>query len=314
MPDSNQVFGNHETKRPLADASTVILIRPGAPFEVFLVKRHQKSAFMGGLFVFPGGKLDPEDGEAAMLDRTAPEPGTLCARLDETPGRPLDPPVAAGLYVAACRELFEEAGVLLARRRREVGPIAFAAADVEAHFSGLRAALRAGTTSFAEIVSSEDLILDLGSLTYYAHWITPSRERRRYDTRFFIAAMPEGQTALIDHQEVTEQAWQTPEAALRCYEAGEIGLAPPTLRTLEELAELESIAALQAFAAARRIAPILPKVAATDGRIAILLPWDPLYAGSDGESLDLEAPHPMAEGPTRFVLDGERWVSVHAGA
>ena len=311
MTDDKSLFTNSATERPVRDASTVILIRPGAPFEVFLVRRHQKSAFMGGMFVFPGGKLDDADSAPRVLARCGDTASELRQRMDETPGRPVTDELAAALGVAACRELFEEAGVLLARRRGDTDIVCFDGGDAQARFTRQRAALRAEEKTFADLLEEEDLELDLGGLAYYAHWITPSQEPRRYDTRFFVAALPPGQVALIDQEEVTEQTWRSPASVLEAHAKGEIGLAPPTMRTLEELAECPDLSAVEVFARGRAVAPLLPKVAPVDDKIGILLPWDPLYAEADGEGLDLgDGPHPMSEPISRIVLDDGRWISV----
>jgi 8-oxo-dGTP pyrophosphatase MutT (NUDIX family) len=288
------------------DAATVLLLRAGAPFEVFLVKRSHGSRFMGGMHVFPGGKLDPSDTDDRHRARLGPAP--TAARLEPTPGRSLEEADRLGLLVACCRELFEEAGVLFAHPRGGTGPLRLDP-PTRARLVEHRAALRAGHRTLAEVLEAEELELSLDGLEYLAHWITPSREARRYDTRFFLARKPEDQDALIDREELIAQTWRTPRAALDAYRAGEIDLAPPTLRILEDLAEQPSLEA--AFDAARRrtVAPILPKLALHRERLAIVLPWDAAYPEAEGASLELDGPHPDADRPSRVVLDGERWLS-----
>jgi 8-oxo-dGTP pyrophosphatase MutT (NUDIX family) len=265
------------------DAATVVLLRArGEETEVFLVRRHGQSAFMGGAYVFPGGKLDGADRELASFVRDP----SFAERLEPTPGRSLSVEDAIGLHAAACRELFEEAGVL----------IADGAAGAE-----WRTRLQSGEATLAEMCRAEGLIPRLERLTYFAHWVTPSLEQRRYDTRFFLVELPPDQTPIHDDRETTEEAWLTPGEALAMHEKREIFLPPPTQRTLEELgpgAPHEIIAR----AGERTIAAILPKVSVLDGRFTILLPWDPDYETTEGESLDVPSPHPNASLPSRIAV------------
>jgi 8-oxo-dGTP pyrophosphatase MutT (NUDIX family) len=266
--------------RPLpTDAATVVLLRE-APLEVFLLRRNPRSSFMGGAFVFPGGKLDAQDAEPASLACLAPgAPARLHAQLDETPGAaPLTAARAAGLHVAALRELFEEAGVLLAR------PRAGAAAPSLAALEEARAALAAGA-AFPSLLAGLSLELDVEELLYWSHWVTPSAEPRRFDTRFFLARLPGGQRAACDRTETTEGRWMAPAAALEAHARGEVFLPPPTQRTLEELAHAGGWEGARALARGRQVRPLIPKIAAVDGRPAVLLPWDPLYAAAEGEGL-----------------------------
>jgi 8-oxo-dGTP pyrophosphatase MutT (NUDIX family) len=298
-----------------ADSATVLLLRPapegGIP-EVFLVRRHGKSAFMGGAWVFPGGKVDTADAEEAIRRRIAPGDAEACAkRLDETPGSPLTEAGAVALYVAAAREVFEEAGVLLARPRGATTWIRFDDEAVAERFARWRRRVHAGEVGFAELLEAEDLVLDLRRLVYVSHWITPSAEARRFDTRFFAVRIPEGQTPLHDHTETTASEWHAAAAALEAHAGGGVFIAPPTLRHLEELAAHDDIDAYLRAMDARAVGPLLPKLGLVDEAMAILLPWDPLYDSAEGEGLDLNGPHPMEKtgGPSRIVLEGERFVS-----
>lgn len=294
------------------DAATVIVLRASqGGFEVLLARRHHKSAFMADAYVFPGGKLDPADTHAALAAHLPPNALTHAAeRMDATPGCHFDASTALGLHVAALRELYEEVGVLLALDRAG-SPVALADPAVVARFAEHRSGLHAGRHSFAELLACEGLVLAIDKLVYWAHWITPSMEPRRYDTRFFITVLPPGQVASSDQRETTDMVWLSPEDALSAYRARKILLGPPTLRNLEDLAGLASIEAVMEAAHSRRIAAVLPKVASISGRVAILLPWDPLYAKTDGDGFydPDNYPHPMAAGPSRLVLEGEHWVS-----
>jgi 8-oxo-dGTP pyrophosphatase MutT (NUDIX family) len=267
------------------DAATVVLLRERVgETEVFLVRRHGQSAFMGGAHVFPGGKLDEADREieALVADRS------VARELEPTPGKELSESHAIGLFAAACRELFEEAGVLIAD-------------GASPSLAQWRKKLNAGEATFAEMCRAERLVPRLDRLIYFAHWVTPSLEQRRYDTRFFLVELPEGQEPAHDEHETTEQAWLTPSAALAAQERGEMFLPPPTQRTLEELGSGPPSEVL-GRAKQRRIAAILPKVVVIDQQFTILLPWDPDYAATDGESLAVPVPHPNAASPSRMTV------------
>ena len=265
------------------DAATVLVLRPASesPFETFMVRRHGKSGFMAGAHVFPGGKLDDDDASAALLERcvgvTADQAGE---RLGERDGRR-----ALALHVAAIRETFEEAGVLLAD-----GCDASELAEA-------RASLHDGTFSFERFVVDADLTLRVDRLRPQSRWITPEAEPRRYDTRFFLAPAPSEQEASHDAIETTAGEWLSPAAAIARMEAGEIQLPPPTLRTLQLLAPFASIEAAFADAASRRPPTIMPTFHDQDGTFILAMPGDSLHPERE----------PAFAGPTRFVLDGGRW-------
>ncbi len=221
-----------------------------------MVKRHGQIAFMGGAYVFPGGKVDPGEDISRLVNSSLPE-------LSKTPGRERTREETLAIYAAALRELTEEAGVKLSR--------------------------------------AEDLIA-------WAHWITPSREPKRFDTHFFLANMPDDQTPAIDEGESTECAWFPPKEAIAKHERGELHLPPPTMLTLMELAEFATAADAIRSAPSRKIAPVLPKVGAAGESLAIFMPWDPVYVSTDGEGLpNLDRDHPMRSAVTRIVFDGTRW-------
>ena len=158
---------------PIKDASTVIVLREADEgLETFLLCRHHQSGFMGGAHVFPGGKVDPSDAEPSWCTKVDRPTEEITARLGETE-------VGLGLLVAAVRETFEEAGVLLANT----------AAGID--LSATRERLHSGA-SFSELASDIDMKIDSMALTPYARWITPKMESRRFDTRFYIAVLPEG--------------------------------------------------------------------------------------------------------------------------
>ena len=215
-------------------ASTVVLLRPSAArFDVFLVRRSDSIAFMGGAHVFPGGRVDAADridGTRVAIDDGAE---AAAARMPDVSAED-----AIAHYVAALRELFEEAGVLLARQN---GRIVTIDGDSSDRFAAHRHNLLAGTTSFADIVGAEGLRLALDELTYFAHWVTPEIEIKRFDTRFFIARAPEGQTPVHDDGETIHSEWLDPVEAIERSRNEEIALPPPTWTTLSTLAKFGSI-------------------------------------------------------------------------
>ncbi|HET8747358.1 MAG TPA: NUDIX hydrolase [Ramlibacter sp.] len=270
---------NYETPAPSA---SVVLLRDGAgDLEVFLLRRHSQSFVLGGAYVFPGGKVDAEDARwVQRLDRDAQALHALLAEPELTPA------AAAGLYVAAVRELFEEAGLLLA----DVPP---------AQVTDLWAALRGGR-GFDELLAPLELRLAAGALQPWSRWITPTLSsvgRRRFDTRFFLATVPPGQEARHDEHEATESAWITPRAALRQYWDGQIDLAPPQIMSLTHLARHRSVAS--AFAAARSRTPpcIRPEPHDVEGTRVLCYPGDPWHP--EGAQ--------MLPGPTRLCWRNGRF-------
>jgi 8-oxo-dGTP pyrophosphatase MutT (NUDIX family) len=257
------------------DAATVIVLRDrGGGAEALMLRRHGKSGFAADAWVFPGGTIDAADTALAPERWRGIDPAALAPRF----GRP--PDVVLGAHVAAVRETFEEAGLLLAVRSDG------AAVDLRTDgVRAMRAALvdrSAGGAEFAAWLESEALVLDLGRLTYWARWITPRIEQRRYDTSFFLARAPEGQVAAHDQVETTGQRWLTASAALAAHAAGELNMIHPTIRTLEEMAPLAGVDALIEHATARAdVAPILPHFERTDDGWRVLHPGDPGYPYED---------------------------------
>lgn len=166
-----------------------------------------------------------------------------------------------------------------------------------------------------ETFEEAGVIVTPESLVVLSHWVTPSVEPKRFDTRFFLAVAPDDAAPRVDEREVTEHRWGTAHELIAAGERGEIKLPPPTLATLVDLAVHPTIEAAIAWCSSRPIAPIQPKVASIDGRLVIVLPWDADFAALDGEGTPIALSHPMlatmAEsirtGPTRFFLDDGRW-------
>lgn len=228
---------------PLRDASTVVLVRDGDDgVEAFLQRRVKQMAFAGGMTVFPGGGVDERDADA---DLAWVGPGAQWwAQIFST-----STTGAQKLVCAAVRETFEECGVLLVTRTDG------SAADV-ASLMPARSALESRELSFAQFLRENDLALRADLLRPLAHWITPKIEKRRYDTRFFLAELPPGQDADAETSEVETAQWYSASAALTDWSEGKHFLLPPTWTQLRELAAYETVADL--FAARREIKPIEP--------------------------------------------------------
>ncbi len=273
-------------------AATVILMRDGAPGpEIFMVRRHERTAFMGGAWVFPGGRVDASDvgaADASWCDGVQRAAASL-------PG--VAPEEATGYFVAAARELFEEAGVLLARRvARDF--VRIADRDADARMKPLRLAVHDGSLTLRALVEGERLRLALDALVPYAHWVTPPVDSRQFDTRFFVARVPPAQTPGHDAAETTQSAWTTAAAALARCRAGEIVLPPPTWTTLRELEPFGSVDDAIAWVAGRRIVRREPQFVERDGVKILLLAGDPLRPDLGGDERPAE---------TRFVLADGRW-------
>lgn len=283
-------------------AATVLLLREErGRLEVLMTRRAAQLAFMGNLWVFPGGRLEEADCSAAMAARVLPEARESCAALMTRSGDPLDASVSIGLHVAGCRETFEESGVLLARRRDGSPCDAALVERLKSH----RVELAASGGAFLQLLLDEDLYLDIAPLVYWAHWITPPYENRRFDTRFFAIEVPAGQDASVDRSETTEHAWTTPEEALESTRRGERVMAPPTIATLTDLVETHaryaSLAAMLEGERRRPVPPILPRLLVAADEVTVVLPWDPEYASLDGEDCvvaDGYPPH-LARQPSR---------------
>lgn len=240
-------------------SATVMLLRDGEQgLEVFLLKRHGLSDVLGGAYVFPGGKMDEDDAELApRLDQ---DPAALHAALGEPELTPLQ---AAALHVAAVREVFEETGVLFA-------PLTSPAA-IEAW-----ALLREGR-HFNDLIEGLGLPLVTKGLAPWTRWITPlvgGVVRKRFDTRFFVAAVPAGQEPRHDDHEATDSVWLAPRVALEQYWSGAIQLAPPQIMSLSHLSRLGNVAAALAEARSRRPPLVLPEAFEHEGMRVLCYPGD----------------------------------------
>jgi 8-oxo-dGTP pyrophosphatase MutT (NUDIX family) len=259
---------------PIRPAATVMLVRDGdAGIEVFTLQRTHGAVFGGGAHVFPGGRVDAVD-EAAELE-------AICDGLSDAAASARLGIAAGGLafWVAAIRECFEEAGVLLARPRGRPDAIRFDDEHVVARFEAARRAVYAGTLGLVELCRDEGLRLMAGEMRYVAHWVTPLGEPRRFDTRFFLAAAPAAQTPLHDDDETVASAWMRPDEALERFAARELRLMPPTVASMRFLREFDTAAAAMAAAAVmERPQVVLPRLRFAGGApVAIVLPGEPGY-------------------------------------
>ena len=250
-------------------AATVVLLRDGASgLEAYLLRRTRSMAFAAGMYVFPGGRVDPRD-EALSDDAWAGPPPTAWAQLLTA-----DESLTKALVCAAVRETFEESGVLLAGASAD---------DVVADTTGEewerdRQALVDRSLSFAALLDRRGLMLRADLLRPWAHWITPEFEPRRYDTRFFVASLPPGQRPRDVGGEADRVAWVRPADALGAAERGDMGMLPPTAFTLSEISTYDDVAAVLAAGTARDVRPVLPKLVITDDDEArLLLPHDEDY-------------------------------------
>jgi len=247
---------------PARDAATVVVLRErrGVPggMQVYLLRRRAGMAFAAGAHVFPGGAVDPRDADRDIA-WAGPSPAWWADVLRS------DERTARALVCAAVRETFEESGVLLA------GPRPDAVVADTAEWEEDRLALIGRELSFAEFLARRGLVLRTDLLRPWSRWITPRVESRRYDTRFFVAALPPGQRARDVGGEADRVAWMRPADALAAAERGEITLMPPTRRTLAELADYAEVA--KVLAAERTVVTIAPEVVrGEDGVFRLLIP------------------------------------------
>jgi len=276
---------NHqEVLTPPTPSATVMVLRDSPDgLEVLLVRRHGDSKVLGGVHVFPGGKLDVLDCQTsdAQLDQTA---ATLAASLGEAE---LDAATGAGLYVAALRETFEECGLLLHRELPQHVP------------AQLRLHLKDGL-GFAAAMTRLGLPLQTSTLKPWTRWITPrvpSVSNRRFDVRFFVALAPAGQEVLHDNHEVTETVWLTPESALRQYWSGDLGLVPAQIMSLSQLVRHTSAADVINTASARLPLLVEPEPFVHEGVRTVFYPGDPRHS----------VKHPVWTAPTRLTFRNNRF-------
>lgn len=253
-----------------APAATVLLLRDKPSFEVLMIARHEKSAFAGGALVFPGGRVDPGDAATAWREHAR--------------GLSADSAIAAA-QVAAIREAFEEAGVLLAAKKDG------APAD-PAHVLSLndwRSRVEKDENLFLDLIRDEKLVLACDALTLFSHWIAPPGLHRRFDTLFFAARFPTGQQVLEDGNEATEALWINPQSALSARQRGERKIIFPTACNLSLLGVSGCVDEVIEFAGRREIVPVTPSATKRGDEIFLKIPDDLGYPITE-ERLDFARP------------------------
>lgn len=254
----------------LRRASTVILLRENREgfLEVYLVKRNHKSSFMPGLYVFPGGSLEPWDGNAHLPDSGWDQP--FC-RILERLGKGLNKKQAKAHLVGAIRETFEEVGVLLAERD-----------GWEIQESSLTKGISPEARRFKDLLLEQPTKLQASRLSPWAHWITPEAMPKRFDTRFYLALHPEGQTCLPDQVETTQGVWIRPRDGVLGNHEARIPLSPPALVTLQELSVFKTMRELKCAAWDKGWGfPRLPKALKSPWGPMLIMPWDPHYSSEE---------------------------------
>jgi 8-oxo-dGTP pyrophosphatase MutT (NUDIX family) len=261
-------------------SSTVILLRDepaGGSFSILMLERHGSITFPG-VHAFPGGIVDPTDHDV---------PGALLPREQAwaAVGEGDRPPDALPYWVAAVRELFEEMGILLASRNGRMleGPL-------DETLLTLRPRVLAGEP-LVTLLAGHGLVPATHALYSFARWVTPSTNPKRFDTRFLVGRVPAGQDAVVDGTETVSHEWLTPAAALGAYGEGRIQLMPPTVRTLDDLAQFPSVDAVLANARTRVVRALCPEIETGGGAPAMTYP-DNTGAGV---------------APRRLVLRDGRW-------
>lgn len=261
---------------PVRDAATVIVVRQGSnSIEVCMLQRNLNSDFVGGAYVFPGGGVDAEDADeryGRLLTKVLPQ------GLSES-GEGLE------FRVAAARESFEEAGILFARDARGE-TIALSDPALVERYRRHREDVDTGARKLFEICADEGLSLDLAQMSYMSRWVTPLGANRRYDTRFFVAQAPAGQTALHDDHEVIDTIWITPDDALADAREGRRTMIFPTLRTMAQLGRFDEVEALLAHVSGiGAVEPIQPEMRQSGDRIELVLSGDPEGVGGVYDAL-----------------------------
>jgi 8-oxo-dGTP pyrophosphatase MutT (NUDIX family) len=261
------------TPRP---AATVVILRDGtAGLEAFMVVRHHEIDFASGALVFPGGKVDTPDGDSFWQDR-APKVGA-------TPDH--------AFWIAAARETFEEAGLLLARRRGAEALLS--QADTHRVIATHRPKLLKGETSFADIIRTEDLEIATDLMVHYAHWITPMGVPKRFDTHFLMVAAPADQIGAADGSESVDGLWISPAQAIADGDAGRRTLVPATRMNLKKITPFKTVTEAMSTTRAGKVVTVLPQVfRSPEGRTVKI----PVEAGYGVSEYFVAAGQPTASG------------------
>ena len=278
---------NHEIiNTPPVDAASVLLLRDSDEgLQVLLMRRAQASQVLGGAYVFPGGKVDAADHDLAALQSLSEAPEQLRQRLDEAT---LAPERAAGLFMAALREAFEECGVL---------------AGQDAGGSALATQLRTqvGHSGWHQSLRQQGQALRTEALLPWSRWITPRQPavtNKRFDTRFFLTRIDADQHASHDNFETTDSVWLTPRQALSRYAAGDMDLVAPQIMSLYQLKAHRTVDEALHEARQRPPALIEPHPVSEDGKRILTYPGDERHP----------VPRRAMRGPTRLQLLQGRFV------
>lgn len=255
----------------------MLLLAERPDLQVLMLKRNERSAFVGDMWVFPGGAVDPEDDSDFAYEAVEGLDDSDASRdlqLDRG---------GLAYWVAAVRETFEEAGVLLARRGSETEPVDLVAAATATRFGDYRHAINTADHPFLDLVESEELRLSGGEMSYVSRWITPQGAVRRYDTRFFAAAMPPAQVPTHDNDEAVHHEWISAHDALDANAVGEMLMVTPTIAMLQRLADFGSVdEALAAAAAGSAEDEEIVRIRrGLDGPHRLAFPADADYATAD---------------------------------
>ncbi|RIK10975.1 MAG: NUDIX hydrolase [Acidobacteria bacterium] len=264
------------TPRP---ASTVLLLRdqPAMGIEVLMLRKNPRSEFASGAYVFPGGAVEECDAALATMPH-------LYSGLDDPAASEVLGIESGGLsyFAAAIREAFEEAGILIAYDAK--GQVELpVGTEIALRLDAARTSLNAGEADFYSILESEEsLQIAVEELIYMSHWITPVGPPRRYDTRFFAARAPENQVALHEGGETVDTIWISPSEAIEAASRNEIEIMFPTLRHLEMIRDFKAVDEALAWARARVVPEVLPRVVSDSGGIRVLIPGDEGYEEASG--------------------------------
>jgi 8-oxo-dGTP pyrophosphatase MutT (NUDIX family) len=267
--DSFTIMNDYDPEQvQIRPAATVMLIDDRPDLQVFMMERHANTVFAGGMWVFPGGAVDAGDDPAAFQEISIHRSDAEASELMS-----LD---SGGLayYIAAIREAFEEAGILLALDKESLQPLDLSEPVVERRFQQHRDDINDSNRNFIEIVKEEALILDAGEMHYIARWVTPLGPPRRFDARFFIARMPSNQTPIHDDGELVHSQWMSPREILRQAEAEKMVLMSPTLRMVKNLALFDSAEQVIESAAANQVDD---RARVTRDTRIIVMPGEPGY-------------------------------------
>ena len=252
---------------PLRPAATIVVIREqNDVLEILMLRRSSRAAAASGAHVFPGGGVDAADTEVVRRQLGSGLGASSANRRLALEGGALH------FYGAALRELFEEAGLLVAIDRAG-RPLDVA----EERRESWREDVSSGRLTWPDLLEREGLRLAWGEMRYWAHWVTPEGRPRRFDTRFFVAAAPPGQVARADGGEIVDLAWTSASEALRRYETGQWSMLVPTVHTLRVLASMRRIDEVMDFAARSPLPRTQPREIERDGRLVVVLPGEPGY-------------------------------------